>query len=72
MQKEIKYLELVRGVNFELIGSLKNNGKKYLVIFHDSCEEIWNLKASVNIATARRHQGLSTSTLNRTFFTRAN
>ena len=31
MQKEIKNLEFVQGVNFELIDSLKNNGTKKLV-----------------------------------------
>ena len=60
MQKEIENLESVRGVNFEFIDSLKNNGTKYLLIFDDSCEEIRNSKAFVDIATARRHRGLST------------
>ena len=60
MQKEIDNLEFVRGVNFELIDSLKNNGTKYLVIFDNSCEEICNSKAFVDIATAGRHRGLST------------
>ena len=40
--------------------SLKNNGTKYLLIFEDSCEEICNSKAFVDIATAGRHRGLST------------
>ena len=35
MQKEIENLEFVRGVNFEFIDSLKNNGTKYLLIFDD-------------------------------------
>ena len=60
MQKEIENLEFVRGANFELIDSLKNNGTKYLLIFDDSSEEICNSKAFVDIATARRHRGLST------------
>ena len=59
MQKEIENLEVVRGVNFEFIDSLKNNGTKYLLIFDDSCEEIYNSKAFVGIATAGRHRGLS-------------
>ena len=58
-QKEIENLEFVQGVNFEFIDSLKNNGTKYLLIFDDSCEEICNSKAFVDIATARRHWGLS-------------
>ena len=53
-------LEFVRGVNFEFTDSLKNNGTKYLLIFDDSCEEICNSKAFVDIATAARHRGLST------------
>ena len=60
MQKEIESLDFVRGVNFELIDSLKNNGTKYLLIFDDSCEEICNSKAFVDIAIAGRHRGLST------------
>ena len=60
MQKEIESLEFVRGVNFEFNDSLKNNGTKYLLIFDDSCEEICNSKAFVDIATAGRHRGLST------------
>ena len=60
MQKEIESLQFVRGVNFEFIDSLKNNGTKYLLIFDDSCEEICNSKAFADIATAGRHRGLST------------
>ena len=60
MQKEIENLEFVQGVNFDFIDSLKNNGTKYLLIFDDSCEEICNSKAFVDIATAGRHRGLST------------
>ena len=60
MQKEIENLEFVRGVNFEVIDSLKNTSTKYLLIFDESCEEIYNSKAFVDIATAGRHQGLST------------
>ena len=43
-----------------MVDSLKNNGTKYLLIFDDSCEEICNSKASVDIATAGRHRGMST------------
>ena len=60
MQKQIENLEFVQGVNFEFIDSLKNNGTKYLLIFDDSCEEICNSKAFVDIAIAGRHRGLST------------
>ena len=67
MQNEIENLKFVRGVNFELIDSLKNNGTKYLLTFDDSYEKIRNSKAFVDIAAAGRHWGLST-----TFFTKAN
>ena len=60
MQKEIENLEFVQGVNFDFIDSLKSNGTIYLLIFDDSCEEICNSKAFVDIATAGRHRGLST------------
>ena len=60
MQKEIENLEFVRGVNFEFIDSLKNNGTKCLLIFDDSCEEVCNSKVFVDITTAGRHRGLST------------
>ena len=60
MQKEIESLDFVRGVNFEFIDSLKNNGTKYFFFFDDSCEEICNSKAFVDIATTGRYRGLST------------
>ena len=68
MQKEIENLEFVQGVNFEFIDSLKNNSTKYLLIFDDSCEEIRNSKALVDIATAGRHRGLSTIYIKHNFF----
>ena len=61
MPKEIENLEFVKGVNFEFIGSLKNNGTKKLLIFHYSCEEICNSKAFADIATAGSNRGLSKS-----------
>ena len=72
MKKEIENLEFVRGVNFEFIDSLKNSGTKYLLIFDDSCEETCNSKALVDIATAGRHRGLSTSYIKHNLFPRAN
>ena len=60
MQKDIENLEFAHGVNFEYIDSLKNNGTNCLLIFDNSCEEIWNSKAIVVFATAGRHRGLST------------
>ena len=60
MQKEIENLVFVQGVIFEFIDSLKNNGTKYSLMFDPSCENIWNSKAFVEIATAGRLRGLST------------
>ena len=61
MQKEIENLEFVRGVKFEFIDSLQNNGTKYLLTFDDSCEEICNSKTFVDLATAGRHRGMSST-----------
>ena len=60
MQKEIKNLQFVQGIKFEFFDSLKNNGTKYLLKYDNSCEEICNSKAFVDIATAGRHRSLST------------
>ena len=61
MHEKIDNLEFVQGVNFEFIGSLKNNCTKYLLIFDNSCEEICNSKAFVDIATAGRHRELTSN-----------
>ena len=71
MQKEIKNFEFVQGVNFALFDSLKNNASKYLLIFEDSCEEIYNSKAFVDIATTGRHRGLSTIDIQHNLFHRS-
>ena len=63
MQKENENFKFVQGVIFEFIDSLK-----YLLIFDDSCEEICNSKAFVDIATAGRHRGLSTIYLKHNLF----
>ena len=42
--------------------------KKKLKMFDDSCEEICNSKASVDIATAGRHRGLSTIYIKQNLF----
>ena len=60
MQKQIKSLEFVRGVNFELFDSLKNNGTNILLIFDNSCEKTCNSKALLYIAATGRHSLLST------------
>ena len=61
----------MQGVNFEFIDSLKNHVTKYLLIFDDSCEEICNSKAFVNIATAGRLRGLSTIYIKHNLFHRS-
>ena len=71
MQKENNNFEFVQGVNFEFIDSLQNNGTKNLLFFDDSCEEICNRKAFVDIATNADIEVWAQSTLNTTFFTRA-
>ena len=58
----------MRGVNFEFVDSIKNNGTEYLLIFDDSCEEICNSKAFVDIVTAGTHRGLSTIYNKHNFF----
>ena len=60
MQRKIEKLEFVQDIQFEFIDSLNNNGTVHLLIFEDSCEEICNSKAFVDIATAGTHRGLST------------
>ena len=59
-KNKIENLEFVQGVKSELINSLKNNGTKYLLIFHDSCAEICYSKESMDNANAGRCRGLST------------
>ena len=68
MQKKIKNLEFVQGVNFEIFDSLKNNGTKYLLINDDSCEKICISKNFVDIATAGKHRGLSIIYIKDDFF----
>ena len=72
MQKHNQKLEFFQGVNFKFIDSLKNKGSKYLLIFDDSCEEICNSKALVDIATAGRHRGLSTIYIKHNLFNQTN
>ena len=68
MQEEIENLEFVPGLNFEFIHSLKNNDTKYLLIFDNSCEEICNSKAFVDIATTGRHRVVSTTYIKHNLF----
>ena len=72
MQKEIENLQFAQGVNFEFIDSLKNNGTKHLLIFDDSCEEIFTSKAFADVATAGRHRGLSIIYIRHNLFQKSN
>ena len=58
MQKKFDKLEFVQYVHFENIDWFKKNGTKYLLNSDDSCEEICNSKAFVDIAG--KHGGLCT------------
>ena len=60
MSIDVKKIEFTEGVDFEFIQNLKNNRKKYLLIFDHSCEEISCSIDFVKNATAGRHKGLST------------
>ena len=71
-QKEIENLEFVQGINFEFIDSLKNNGTKYLLIFDNSCERFAIRKPLLTLPPLGDIGVAAQSTLNTTFFTRAN
>ena len=60
MLKESENIEIVQGVNFDLIDSLENKGTKDLLVFDDSCQEICNSGEFEKIAVAGKHRGLST------------
>ena len=60
MQKEIEFLESLQRVIFEFLVSLKENGKKYLIKFEGSCEEICISNAYVDFATAGGYRGVIT------------
>lgn len=58
MQKQIKNIEFISCIDFELVENLPIDGTKYLLIFDDSCEEISRSKQFEKIATAGRHKNL--------------
>ena len=72
LQKEIENVDFFQGVNFEFTDSLENNGTRYLLIFDDSCKELCNSKAFVDIATAGKRRGLSTSHIKHNLFHQSN
>ena len=71
MQKEIENLEFVRGVNFEFIDSLKNNGTKNPLIFDDSCQESCNSKKMLILLLLANVVGWVLFTISTTSFIKA-
>lgn len=57
-KQHLHNIEYINGVDFDMIKSLPR-GKKYLLVFDDSCEEICRSKEFQMIATAGRHKGLN-------------
>ena len=47
MKEKIKNIDFINGIDSQFIEQLPNNGKNYLLIFDDSCEEIFNSKDTV-------------------------
>ena len=72
MQKEIENLDFVQGVSFEFIDSLKNNGTKYLLILTILVKRFAIQKPLLTLPPLGDIEVWAQSTLNATFFTRAN
>ena len=68
MREGIENSEFVQSVNFEFIDQFKNNGRKYLLFFDTSCEQVCTLKAPADNATAGTHRNLSTICNKHTLF----
>ena len=68
MQRTTENLQFVQSVHFGFIDSLKNNGKKYLLTFNNSCEKICFSKEFVDIAIAGRRHELITIHLKHNLF----
>ena len=59
MLNSVKNLEFIKCVDFELIQNLPNDGTKYLLIFDDSCAEIFRSREFEKIATSGRHRNFA-------------
>lgn len=59
MVDKIPNIEFIKGIDFELISGLENNGTNYLLIFDDSCPEISKSRQFEKIATSGRHRKLN-------------
>ena len=46
MTREFPKLEFIGSLDFALIDNLPENGSNYLLVFDDSCQEIYNRKNS--------------------------
>ena len=51
--------EFNQAVTFEIIDSLKNNSRKYLLISDDSCEKTWNSSNFVLFTTTGKRPALN-------------
>ena len=68
MLKEIENIEFIQGVKFDFIDSLEITETKYLPLFDDSSQEIYNSKELEKNAAAGRHRGLSTIYIKHSIF----
>ena len=59
-------------LNFNLIDSLKDNCKKYLLNFDNACGEIYISKAFVGLDTSGRHRGLGDVYIKHNLFHQSN
>ncbi len=59
MKKVVPNIEFVGCVDFDMIADLKNDGTNYLLIFDDSCAEIYESKEFEKLATSGRHLKLN-------------
>ena len=59
MSREFPMLEFIGSLDFDLIDNLPDNGTNYLLVFDDSCQEIYKSQKFIDLATAGRHKKLS-------------
>ncbi len=59
MKRQVPNMEFIGCVDFGIIRDLKKDGTNYVVIFDDSCAEIYNSKDFESLATSGRHLKLN-------------
>lgn len=59
MLTTISNIEFIQCLDFEMIDQLPNDGTKYLLIFDDSCSELFKSPGFEKIATSGRHKNLN-------------